>query len=140
MRYLLLAALLLLVPPLVSAEEPCPLRGTWRSNAEKTLADTAARRTFTERQRARLSNHFFGRLVAEYTCTHGRTYFADGPVKGVWAAYQVTERGPQFAVVEYRAGNEPVKYRFEFEGECYKVFIERLGFYEYFCRTSASEG
>lgn len=141
MHYLLLATLLLLAPVPASAEEICPLQGTWRSSEAKTLADMATRRTVTEKQRARLSNRFFGRLLVEYTCTHQRAYFVeDGPDKAPWAAYRLIEQGPQFVVVEFVAGDEFVKRRVEFEGGCYKVFVDWLGFYEYFCRAGGHEG
>lgn len=135
MRYLLLASLLALAPDPAPADDACPLRGTWRSNEEKTLADMAARRAFTEKQRARLSNRFFGRLLAEYTCSHSRAYFVeDGPSEAVWTPYRVVESGPRFVVVEFGAGGEILKRRFEFEGDCYRILIDRLGFHEHFCR------
>ncbi len=61
----------------------------------------------SEKRRARLGNKFFGRLIAEYTCAHGRTYFVeDGPAEAAWSPYRIVERGQGFVVVEFAAGEE----------------------------------
>ncbi len=91
----------------------------------------------TEKQRTVFTNRFFGRLVAEFTCTHGRAYFIDkGPAQAKWAPYRVVERGDGFLVLEITGEQDRSRRRFEFEGECYRILIEKSG-YEYFCRVQA---
>ncbi len=48
--------------------------------------------------------------------------------------YRVVDRGGGFLVLEMTREQERVRRRFEFEGDCYRILIEKLG-YEYFCRV-----
>ncbi len=147
MRYGLLSLLLLAAAP-AWAEDGCPLGGTWRSSEAKTLADMRARGTVPEQVAAALSRGFFGRAVVEYTCPPGGGYLARGyfvdlgrAADAPWWPYRVVEQGAGFVVVEVSGpGGPPRRLRFEFEGDCYRTFIEGLGFYEYFCRVRDTEG
>lgn len=64
---ILLVILLSLCP--ACAKDSCVLKGRWQSNEKATLEQMEKYGGVTEKQHQLFTNNFFGKLMAEYTCT-----------------------------------------------------------------------
>ena len=59
----------------LSRAAECPLKGVWKSDAAKTLADIAATNAMSDRAASALSDNTYGHMTHEWTCTDVRAGF-----------------------------------------------------------------
>lgn len=122
-------------------QDGCRMAGKWKSNEALTIADMKKHGHVTDEQRRVLADGFFGRLVHEFTCSKGRTYFAEkGPKNAAWLPYRVLEKGRNYVVLGDPGGKRAQGVRFEFVGRCFKLPVAKLGFDEFFCRANSGNG
>jgi len=128
-----LVTLFLVTFTVAAHSEPadCPLQGTWKSDAARTLADIAARNALSDRGKSALSDNFFGHMVHEWTCTDLRAWF-DYQTRAEPMQYRIVERALDSLLIAFPDDPE-ADLRITFEGECYKLLTGSKGFYEYFC-------
>jgi len=128
-----LAALLLLTLSASALCEPaeCPLQGTWKSDAAKTLADIAANNAMSSRAMSALSADFFGHMVHEWNCTELRSGF-DYQTQPALMTYRVVEKTSEFLLVTFPDDVE-ADLRLVWEGDCYKIRFGENRYHEYFC-------
>ncbi len=125
-----LALLALSVPALCEAAD-CPLQGTWKSDAPRTLADIAANDAMSPRAMSALSDDFFGHMIHEWTCTELRGGFdRDPPPEPV--TYRIAEQTAEHLLVTF-PGKEETDLRLVWEGNCYKIRFADRQYHEYFC-------
>jgi hypothetical protein len=125
--------LLALIGPALCEAADCPLQGTWKSDAPRTLADIAANHAMSPRAMSTLSDDFFGHMVHEWSCTELRAGFdRDPPPDPI--AYQVAELTSEWLLVTF-PGEEEADLRLIWEGECYKIRFAERQYHEYFCPT-----
>jgi len=133
--WLTLVTVILCVTGPAYGRDGCRIEGKWKSNAALTIADMKKHGHVTAEQRRFMANGFFGRLVHEFSCSKGRTYFAEeGPKNADWRPYRILEKGPNYVVLGYPGGKRAEGVRFEFVGQCFKLPVAKLGFDEFFCR------
>lgn len=125
--------LLLLAHSAVASPANCPLNGTWKSDAARTLADIGARDALSDSSKSALSNDFFGHMVHEWTCSSLTAWF-DYQQRPEAMPYMLTESTSDSVVVHLTNDSQP-DLRLTFEGDCYKMWYETKGFHEYFCRV-----
>ena len=135
MRILAGLALFLLAPCALASPADCPLNGTWRSDAPRTLADIAARDALSDSSKTSLSNDFFGHMIHEWTCNSLTAWF-DYQQRPDAVPYVLTDIASDSVVVHFADDFAP-DLRLTFEGNCYKMWYESKGFYEYFCRVDS---
>jgi len=109
----------------------CPLQGTWKSDAPRTLADIAARDALSGLGKNAVSADLFGHMIHEWTCTDLRAWF-DYESRGEPMPYRIAERTPDSLLIVF-PDDPNADLKLIFEGECYKMYIEPKGFHEYFC-------
>ena len=128
-----LALLLLVIFSAAAHSQPtdCPLQGTWKSDAARTLADIAARDALSDRGKSAVSNDFFGHMIHEWSCTDLRAWF-DYHSRAEPMPYHIAERTSDSLLIAF-PDDPNADLRIVFEGECYKMFLEPQGYYEYFC-------
>lgn len=127
--------LFLLAHSAVGSPAECPLNGTWKSDAPRTLADIAARNALSDSAKTSLSDDFFGHMIHEWTCS-GLTAWFDYQQRPEARPYMLMETTSDSVLVHFTDDSEP-DLRLIIEGDCYKMQYESKGFYEYFCRVEA---
>lgn len=118
-----------------SEAEECPLNGTWKSDAARTLAAIADKSPPAALNV--LSKDFFGHMVHEWTCTGMRAWF-DYYERPEPTPYTVVESDVNSVVVSFPDSSDG-DLRLIFEGECYKVQLGEERF-EYFCPVGSGDG
>jgi len=120
----------------VFAGEGCRIKGIWRSDEARTIADMKKHSQLTDKQIQALANGFFGKLVFEFTCSKARTYREEeGAQSAAWFPYRVLERGSDYVVLGDSKSTKAEGLRFDFVGQCFKTPVGNLGFSEFFCRN-----
>jgi deoxyribodipyrimidine photolyase-like uncharacterized protein len=137
------------------AQDDCPLKGKWKSDAEATKQEIEKNKKYTKKQREKLSSEIFGKLIVEYTCTEHTTYY-DGQTHQF--SYKILKRNENKLTVQYidkecdnslisqdinsseSCNNEcdgaTTEQEIYLTGDCYSVGYEILGYREVFCRTN----
>jgi hypothetical protein len=128
-----LIALLLAIFSVTALSQPaeCPLKGVWKSDAAKTLADIAANNAMSARAMSALSDDFYGHMTHEWTCTSLRAWF-DRDKRAEPVPYRTSELTTESVLVTFPNGDES-DLRLIFEGDCYKIRFGHQKYYEYFC-------
>jgi len=128
-----LAALLFLAlsGPALCESAPCPLHGTCKSDATRTLADIAANDAMSRTSMNAISNDFFGHMIHEWTCTELTAKFDYQPHYQPMA-YRIAEHTSEFLLVTF-PGDEEGDLRLVWEGDCYKIRFGNNRYHEYFC-------
>jgi hypothetical protein len=120
-----------LASPVLSQAAECPLQGTWRSDAARTLADIAANSAVPAHALNSYSDDIFGHEIHEWSCTETRFWFDYQP-RPKPTAYQVVPESADSYLVTV-LGEESLEIRLEFEGDCYKILSASQKYYEYYC-------
>lgn len=130
------ASLCLVIAVSGCSERACELCGRWQSNEELTLAEMARTDHLSPEQVEFFSNSFFGRLTVESRPGQAKAYFQDeDPAEVEWSPWEVVSRSGQVIVTRSRSADGAwSENTIELHGECYRTFIERVGFFEWFCR------
>lgn len=113
------------------------LLGTWKSNAELTLATIENADYLSPEDREFLESDFFGHLVIRYERDVWTSYLDnsdDPPVTQEYSVLSVAE--DSMRICEPNEAGECPEYELRFEGGCYYADIsDGRGFVEYFCRV-----
>ena len=137
------------------AQDDCPLKGKWKSNAEATKQEIAKSNKYTNEQREKLSSEIFGKLIVEYTCTEHTTYY-DGQTHQF--SYKILKHNGNKLIVQYidkecdntfigqdinssescynECDGATTEQEIYLNDDCYSVGYEILGYREVFCRTN----
>jgi len=70
-------------------------------------------------------------MIHEWSCTDLRAWF-DYQSRAGPELYYIAEQSPDSVLVAF-PDDPKADLRLTFEGECYKMFYDSKGFYEYFC-------
>lgn len=137
------------------AQDDCPLKGKWKSNAEATKQEIAKNNNYSNEQKEKLSSDIFGKLIVEYTCTEHITYY-DGQTHQF--SYKILKRNGNKLTVQYidkecdntfigkdinssescynECDGATTEQEIYLNDDCYSVGYEILGYREVFCRTN----
>jgi len=137
------------------AQDDCPLKGKWKSDAEATKQEIEKNKKYTKKQREKLSSEIFGKLIVEYTCTEHTTNY-DGQTHQF--SYKILKRNENKLTVQYidkecdntlisqdinsneSCNNEcdgtTTVQEIYLNGECYSIGYETSGYSEIFCRIN----
>ncbi|MGX5172501.1 hypothetical protein ACUR5C_00570 [Aliikangiella sp. IMCC44653] len=124
----ILVLMFLFVAVKVSA---CPLEGYWKSNEEKTLASFRQAKNSTEKQKALLSEDFFGKLYIQFECEKFTAVLEDWVETYSYALVSATDKNVTFKYSSELEGE--VVREATIEGDCYSLSINDGQFKEYFC-------
>ena len=138
MRFIALA--FFLVSSLSYADD-CVLKGMWKSDKEKTLADLEMRSIeLTAEQRDFFYGDFFGKLIIDNNCSSYITYFDDEVGGGIEKRdYEVLYEGDTSMTLRFEEFNGEMVVRtlmLTEDRNCYSILLGTLGFREYFCRVN----
>jgi len=110
----------------------CPLQGTWKSDAARTLADIVGNDAMSPMgMTLSVSADLFGHMTHEWTCTELRAWF-DYDVRAEATPYKILEMDAESVLVTFPDGSEH-DLRIIFEGSCYKIRFGDRRYHEYFC-------
>ena len=137
------------------AQDDCPLKGKWKSDAEATKQEIEKNKKYTKKQREKLSSEIFGKLIVEYTCTEHTTNY-EGQTHQF--SYKILECNGNKLTVQYidkecdntlvwqdinsneSCSNEcdgtTTVQEIYLNGECYSIGYETSGYSEIFCRIN----
>ena len=120
----------LLFSSTVLADSECPLFGTFKSDATKTLEDYSAHNSIDSPEVDRALTEMFGSVTHEWRCNELRAWHGDYPTQ--WDKISVSQLGKNSLVVTFPDGKNP-DLTLEFEGPCYKVRFAERNYLEYYC-------
>jgi hypothetical protein len=117
--------------PSVSLANECPLQGTWKSDAARTLADIAANNAMAPRALNVYSDDVFGHMIHEWSCSELRAWF-DHEERPEPVQYLIQAQTSESLLVTFPNGDES-DLTLILEGECYKIRFDGRKYHEHFC-------
>jgi hypothetical protein len=132
-------SLAILAFPSAGAAADCPLCGTWKSAASRSIAEMENTKGLSEKQRHGFRN-LFGHLVVVCTSSHCRSYmdFQKTAEREPWKPYEILKRnGSILTLRDNTNGVWSPEYTITLYGECYTTPLRGYGFSEHFCRVPA---
>ena len=107
------------------------MKGKWKSDAARTLAEIASKDTFAGEEKNAASQDLFGHMIHHWTCTSFKAYRGDSEAAEAFP-FQIRNRDA-VSFTAIISGRTEFEMDIVMEGECYKVLNPGRRFYEYFC-------
>jgi len=115
----------------VWADTECVLNGSFKGNADKTLADYMLNNTLSSTDSKRALTELFSSVTHEWRCSELRSWHSGYETS--WEKITVSQTDSQTVVVSFSKNRKQPDLKLIFEGGCYKKLVEHKNFYEYFC-------
>ena len=111
------------------------LLGTWKSDAERTVASMRATPNIPDARRAALADDYYGHLIVEYRRNAMRAHFDDRDYDSGYQPYHVVETTPERIVTDEwnEVLGEFQRTTTYFDGRCIYGLAAEYGYREYFC-------